>query len=468
VFIRSKYSAMAGPVQDFLNNGRGNIAVTFAIALVPIISFVGAAIDYTRASSARSAMQSSLDSTSLMVAKDISTGAITASQASATALAYFNALYTNKDASGIAITTTYTATNGSGTSSVSVTGSAKVTTSFMKIAGFTDLGISSASTATWGGTRMRVAMALDVTGSMNDYGKIDAMKSAATDLVRTLKGLGSTADDMYISIVPFAQMVNVGASNKGANWLNWTELGSCSSSNWANASYMSRFNTQDGCQANGGNWSSTSSKSNWKGCVTDRDKPYDTTKDAPISSPTDFPAVFYKQNGIDICPEELLPLTSTYSASSTQLITDKISALVANGGTNQPIGIQMAWQTLQPGGAFNAPAKDPNYKYTDVLIVLSDGLNTIDRWYGDGSDPSPQVDARQTILCQNINNQTATTKQEYRVYTIQVNTDSDPESAVLKACASSNGGFFPTSTASGIAAAFNSISSSLSKLRVAQ
>ena len=46
----------------------GNIAVIFALAAVPILSFVGVAIDYSRANSARSSMQAALDSTALMVA----------------------------------------------------------------------------------------------------------------------------------------------------------------------------------------------------------------------------------------------------------------------------------------------------------------------------------------------------------------------------------------------------------------
>ena len=52
----------------------GNIAVIFAIALVPILGFVGAAVDYTRANSARSSMQAALDSTALMLSKDLSPG----------------------------------------------------------------------------------------------------------------------------------------------------------------------------------------------------------------------------------------------------------------------------------------------------------------------------------------------------------------------------------------------------------
>ena len=43
---------------NFLTNNRGNVAVMFGIALVPILTCVGAVIDYSRASSARSVLRS--------------------------------------------------------------------------------------------------------------------------------------------------------------------------------------------------------------------------------------------------------------------------------------------------------------------------------------------------------------------------------------------------------------------------
>jgi Flp pilus assembly protein TadG len=42
---------------------QGNIAVIFAIALLPVLAFVGAAVDYSRAVQTRSAMQAARDST---------------------------------------------------------------------------------------------------------------------------------------------------------------------------------------------------------------------------------------------------------------------------------------------------------------------------------------------------------------------------------------------------------------------
>jgi len=87
----------------FAGANQGNIAVIFGIAAVPIITVVGAAIDYTRATAARTSMRAALDSTALMLAKDLSDGTIQTSQIGATAQAYFTALYANKDANSVTI-----------------------------------------------------------------------------------------------------------------------------------------------------------------------------------------------------------------------------------------------------------------------------------------------------------------------------------------------------------------------------
>ena len=61
----------SGAARRFVRADQGNIAVIFAIACVPLISFVGAAVDYSRLNTARSSMQAALDSTALMVSKDL-------------------------------------------------------------------------------------------------------------------------------------------------------------------------------------------------------------------------------------------------------------------------------------------------------------------------------------------------------------------------------------------------------------
>jgi len=99
--IFSRVRTAAG---HFAGADRGNIAVLFAIALVPILSFVGAAIDYTRANAARTSMQAALDSTALMLAKDLADGTIKTSEINTKAQAYFTALFNNKEAKSVAVT----------------------------------------------------------------------------------------------------------------------------------------------------------------------------------------------------------------------------------------------------------------------------------------------------------------------------------------------------------------------------
>src|ERR1700730_7470841 len=215
-------SRIRSALAEFGLSDRGNIAVIFAIACVPLISFIGAAIDYSRANKARSSMQAALDSTALMVAKDMSQGLITTSQINATAQSYFAALYTDKDAQSVTISATYTAPNSGTGSTIQVNGSGSVTTDFMKVAGFPHLDFNTGSTAAWGSVRMRVAMALDNTGSMGMDGKMPALQTASKNLIDQLSALAKNPGDIYISIVPFAKDVNVGASNYNQSWIDWT------------------------------------------------------------------------------------------------------------------------------------------------------------------------------------------------------------------------------------------------------
>ena len=433
----------------FFSAKEGNIAVIFAIAAVPVISFVGAAIDYTRANSARSSMQAALDSTALMLAKDLTDGTINTSQITEKAEAYFRALYTNSDAKNVTINATYTANSGSG-STILIKGAGKMDTDFMRVAGFPTMDFGTSSTSAWGNVRMRVALALDVTGSMNDDGKMTAMKPAAKALIDQIAALAKNPGDIYMSLVPFAKDVNVGASNYNEIWINWTDWegvnGTCSDND---------YRKRSSCQSHGKTWT-PKNHNTWNGCVTDRDQDYDTKNTTPSSDPS---TKFYAEQ-YNACPAQLMPLTYDFTA-----LKAKVDTLVPNGGTTQPIGIAWGWQSLTQNEPLFAPAEESNYTYKKVLIVMSDGLNTQDRWpsYGNGQvQYDGAIDARQKIQCDNIKAQGIT------IYTMHINTDNDPTSAILKYCASGSDKFSTVTSSSQIMTAFTSIGTSLSKLRVAK
>jgi Flp pilus assembly protein TadG len=144
---RRVYRAAGG----FTGARRGNVAVIFAITLVPVLGLIGAAIDYSRANSARSSMQAALDSTALMLSRDLSQGLITPSEINARGQSYFAALYNNGYTKPVSIKTTYMAGGGTG-STLQVSGSGAVTTGLMKMAGLPNINFDLSSTAAWGNT----------------------------------------------------------------------------------------------------------------------------------------------------------------------------------------------------------------------------------------------------------------------------------------------------------------------------
>jgi Flp pilus assembly protein TadG len=535
-----KFRAAAG---RFIGARDGNVAVIFALSAIPIISFVGAAIDYTRATAARSSMQAALDSTALMLSKDLTTGVIDPSQISTKANDYFRALYNNKDAQNVTISSTYTPQSGTSPATIKLDGAGSITTDFMRVAGFPHMDFGTSGTTTWGNVRMRVALVLDVTGSMANDGKMTALKPAAKALVDQLSAAATTNGDVYISIVPFSKDVNAGPSNYNASWIDWTGwmgeppylVGNKSSSfnsavagsncpftnsnqgftcmdrpatlsgaqsatkipstgtyagyicpsmdsgnklsGQANIYYNGCYTTVTGSSAScGSNTSCTctgsgSSKichlwrgdgtaataaaapgrSTWNGCITDRTQDYDTKNTAPSSTNTEFPAEQYSWCSGSSIIGSIMPLSYDWTA-----LKAKIDTLVPTGNTNQGIGLAWGWMTLSQTDPFNAPAKDANYYYRDALVILSDGLNTQNRWYTDAA----QIDARQRILCDNAKAAGIT------IYTVQVNTGSDPTSSVLQYCAQNTSSFYLVTSASQTATVFNQIGTQLVKLRV--
>ena len=454
MFTHPVLKRLSQSAATFIGADRGNIAVIFAITMVPMMGFIGAAVDYSRAVNARTAMQTALDTAALMISKDASS--LTAAQITTKAQAYFNALYNHPEVGSVAVTAAYTASSGGTPAKVVMTGSGSMPTNFMKVAGYPTLNFNVGSTTSWGSTKMRVAMALDNTGSMASSGKIGALQTAAKDLIDKLMATAGTNGDVLISIVPFANVVNIGTSFKNQVWMDyssWSTTGSIEEY-YSCSTYNQTPTWQNGYTGKMKCGILFNNITQWNGCVMDRTQPYDVQSDAP--SAVGILGTYVPADQSSYCPTQVMPL----SYNVTQL-KQTIDAMSPSGGTNQPIGLFWGWMTLLQQTPFNAPSKTAGVVYSDVIILMSDGLNTMDRWYGDGSNPSPDVDNRQALLCANIKSSGVL------IYTIQVNTDGDPESAILKNCASNNQ-FYPTTTASGIASAFDAIGTSLTKLRVAK
>jgi hypothetical protein len=134
-----------------------------------------------------------------------------------------------------------------------------------------------------------------------------------------------------------------------------------------------------------------------------------------------------------------------------------VTGMSPGGNTNQGIGLALGWMSLNGGGPFTAPPMDPTYTYSQVIVLLSDGLNTENRWYTRQSS----IDDRQEITCRNVK------QAGILIYTVQVNTGRDPTSTLLRDCASDKNKFFELKSADEMVTTFNTISTELGKLFVA-
>jgi Flp pilus assembly protein TadG len=471
--------------RQFTAANAGNTVVTFALAFLPLMGLTGAAVDYTHANQLRTAMQAAADATVLMIAQNAASQTASAVQSSTSN--YYNALFTNPAVTNLRVTGTYDNTDGS---TVVVSATATYKTSFMNIMGFPTLTLAATSTASFGNKRLRVALVLDNTGSMGSAGKLDALKTATKDLLDQLKAAAINNGDVYVSIVPFVKDVNVGSGNYNASWVYWDDSahsdnkswdalnGSCSVSGYNNRSSctshsscsISGYYSQSTCTSartwSGSGWTSgvwstgawtPDNHNTWNGCVMDRGNSggpsssnYDTNVLAPTTSDT---ASLYAAEQYGSCPQAVMGLN--YNWSDMKSLVDD---MVAAGNTNQAIGLQLGWMSLTGGRPFTMPAEDANYTYQHVIILLTDGLNTQDRWYTSQSS----IDARQALTCANVKAAGVT------LYTIQVNTDSQPTSTLLQTCATDSSKFFLLTSASQILPTFRQIGANLAKLHIAK
>jgi Flp pilus assembly protein TadG len=400
----------------FVGDRRGGVAPMFALGLVPVIGFVGAAVDYSRGNAARTAMQASLDATALMLSRDAAT--MTPGEVSAKAVSFFTAQFNRPEAADVQITATLSSPQA-GSFTLHVAASANVPTTFTKLLGQDKLDISTSADVKWGIKKLEVALALDNTGSMAQSGKLTQLKTAAHNLLTTLQAAAKQPGDVKVAIIPFDTGVNVGTGYKDQFWIDYTVK-----------------NIQ---------------KSQWTGCVMDRDQSNDVLDTEPVSGSvhTLYPATTCGQL------TSLMPLTDVLDTTGYTNLNNKIDAMKASGNTNVTIGLAWAWHALTPTLPLpEGSAPDPS-KLDKVIILLTDGTNTQNRW----SSSESSIDNRTSTACANVK------AANIQIYTVRV---IDGNTTLLKNCASKPTMYYDVQQASQLNGAFTSIAQTLANLRIAK
>jgi hypothetical protein len=217
--------------------------------------------------------------------------------------------------------------------------------------------------------------------------------------------------------------------------------------------------------------------STWSNCVVDRQrqtlqtatatgprvaasKDYDSSNDQPGSGDTLFPAA-----NVSTCvASSVLTIPTSWTASQWTTLGTHVTNMDAGGSTNQAIGAAHGWQMLTPGSPYGTPAVPQSV--TRVMILFSDGLNTMDRWWGDGytenTTEDGYIDGRTAATC------TAAKADGVVIYAIYVHIGSSGNSATLQNCASSTDKYYDLTTSASIKEAFADIAQKITNLRVSQ
>ena len=156
----------------FLRDRRGSVAPLLAILALPLLGTVGAAVDYSRANAARTAMQGALDNTVLSLVRQATTGADVTGQAQQ----IFGALFSRPEVLNVSVNAV--SSSGGASANVSLTASGTVMTTFLGVLGYSSLNITTQSTAHSTNDTSGCVLALDPTAA----GAVSASGSSIVSL----------------------------------------------------------------------------------------------------------------------------------------------------------------------------------------------------------------------------------------------------------------------------------------------
>jgi Flp pilus assembly protein TadG len=195
---------------------KGNVAIIFSLAVIPVIGGIGAAIDYSMANSNRASMQKALDATGLALAKLMPLNQTEMNQKGWEVFsANLGTLKVSMPQSGLVITTP-------STGKINLVATGQYTPQISGLIGIQTFPVSAHTQVQWGIKKLELALVLDVTGSMDSQGRMIELKKATKNLLTTLKDAAKQPNDVRVAIVPFAAQVNVDATNVNASWLDWS------------------------------------------------------------------------------------------------------------------------------------------------------------------------------------------------------------------------------------------------------
>jgi len=450
---------------SYKNHTGGNVGIMFAVTAALLVGFLALAIDLANGFSAKQRLQDTTDAVALLAAKDKSLD--TPAKLEAAAQALYDATYPGQE--GVRIEIQDMHRDGE---AVTVVTKNNIDTFFSGVFNTSDLDVGVTSTAVFANKALDVALVLDTTFSMSENNKLGGLKVAANNLLTTFDELNN--ENLRVSVVPFAQYVNVGLSRRHAEWLDVpadsTTHGPqvCKKKrdviSRTNCRRIARTCSDDGvsydcsytkCDKQYGpeyqSCSTPVSKKVWNGCVGSRESGYD---ERAAYQGRKIPGLLNTK-----CGAELQTLSKNMTTAKATVAS--MRAERQNGDTYIPSGVLWGWRTLDETVPLSSSGSKVVADREKVMIVMTDGKNEGSKSgiRHNGSNQNA-ANAKTEATCEEAKRDGLT------IYTIAYDVNDSATKTMLTRCATSNTHFYDAGNASDLNSAFQAIGDALNELRI--
>lgn len=394
-----------------LRHEGGAVAPLFGMLVIPLLLVIGLAIDHSRALTLKARTFDALDAAALAAARAMQVSKLPDAEVIALANRFFNDRMAELGDTNLTVDPLLVRIDRTN-DSVRLDAGGRINTYFGRLAGVDTLAVSATSAAVFGVKDIEVSLMLDVSGSMDDFGKIYDLKAAAREFFDILLPGTTDAPRARIGLAPYSTSVNAGAYARTAKG------------------------------AAGGLGNTCVSERKGRNAFNDLDPATGGLFGAKASS----------------CPTAtLLALTD-----DKQRLIATINAYEPGGTTAGHLGIGWAWYLVSPSwtGVWppeSAPGAYDDKKVLKAVVLMTDGM--FNKEYEAAANGTSAVQAAQ--LCQQIKGQNVL------VFTVALQA---PASVlpVLRGCASSPTYFFNVADGDGLASAYQLIARKLTELRLTQ
>jgi Flp pilus assembly protein TadG len=460
-------------VRRYIREKTGAIAILFAILIPVLLGIAGMSLDYSQAYLVKQRLAQALDAAALAaVASSTDEAEITQRVKE-----FFEVNYPEEKL-GFTFEP-YVYIDGE---EVVVYGYAQYNTMFLGVLGIDTIDVAASTTVLREVQGIEVVLVMDNTGSMASYNNISTLRTAASNFVYIMYGIGTeegaaadpsmldsmaTREKEYIKIglVPYAATVNVGPYGLGKNL-----DGSYYDEPFVNNPFDLDYTT-------------SSYDYDWKGCVLAQDYPLDTEDN---EGPWDMYRYCLDENDEAYCNLTYNYYTHTYSppvrrkpnygcpnamitplSTSPSDLKDAIDDMTASGNTHGNFGMVWGYRVLSQGFPFREGVEWDNQYWRKAIVMMTDGVNTVHSYYSaygptqDNDITTYKLNERFADVCENIKSDGAL------VYTVTFTSGvSESTKDYYRECATSEDYYYDAPSQDDLIAVFEKISRELSNLHI--